>query len=238
MWSTASSDRRDESALPLPIEIRPIRNARRMRLRIDDARGVIKLTCPPRTSRRTAIRWALEQRSWIDAQLARSADHLPFVPGATIPLEGGEVVLESLASAPRTAQLGDGRLRIGGPEAGFARRVEAFLRARALAVMSDEVAEYAARAGLTARSVAIGDAATRWGSCSSQGRLRFNWRLVCASPAVRRYVIAHEVAHLRHLDHGPAFKALEAELVGPGLRSAKAALRREGTRLRRLGLGR
>jgi len=238
MWLTASSDRQGEELLPLPIVIRPIRNARRMRLRLDDARGVLKLTCPARTSRRTAIRWALEQREWIETQLARRADDEPFVPGAIIPLEGQEVLLVADPQGPRIAVRDGDRLIVGGLESGFARRVEAHLRGRALTVMSAEVAEYSAAASVTARAVAIGDATTRWGSCSSQGRIRLSWRLILASPAVRRFVVAHEVAHLRHLDHGPAFRALEAELVGPGLAAAKAALRREGPRLRRLGRGR
>ncbi|MEO7564287.1 MAG: YgjP-like metallopeptidase domain-containing protein [Sphingomicrobium sp.] len=238
MWSIASSDQRDEESLPLPIEIRPIRNARRMRLRLDDRRGVLKLTCPARTSRRIALRWALEQRDWIDAQLARRIADEPFVPGAIIPLDGRDVVLVADCAPHRTTRLDHDRLIVGGPEAGFARRVETFLRTRALAVMSDEVAEFAALAGAGVRSVSIGDAATRWGSCSSRRRIRLSWRLILASPAVRRFVVAHEVAHLRHLDHGPAFRLLEAELVGTGLAEAKAALKREGPRLRRLGRGR
>lgn len=238
MWSTASSERSDEQSLPLPIEIRPLRSARRMRLRLDEARGILKLTCPARTSRRTAIQWALEQREWIDAQLARKGENEPFVPGATIPVEGRDLMLVATPGAPRTGRIEQNILCIGGPEAGFERRVEAHLRGRALAVMSVEVAEFADRAQVTARGVTVGDAATRWGSCSSTGTIRLSWRLILAPPDVRRFVVAHEVAHLRHLHHGPEFKALEAELVGPGLRRAKAALKREGPRLRRLGRGR
>ena len=101
--------------------------------------------------------------------------------------------------------------------------------------MSSEVSEFAAKAGVTARSVRIGDARSRWGSCSSDGRIRLSWRLILAPSEVRRFVVAHEVAHLRHLDHGPAFKTLESELVGPGLAEASGALRRLGPRLRRVG---
>jgi predicted metal-dependent hydrolase len=104
--------------------------------------------------------------------------------------------------------------------------------------MSEDVADYAAAAGVSPRSVSVGDAATRWGSCSSQGRIRLSWRLILAPPEVRRYVVAHEVAHLVHLHHGPEFKALEARLFGPGLGQAKAALRRIGPRLRLVGRGR
>jgi predicted metal-dependent hydrolase len=62
-----------------------------------------------------------------------------------------------------------------------------------------------------------------------------SWRLILAPPDVRRYVVAHEVAHLRHLNHGAEFKALEARLFGAGVAAAKAELRRLGPRLRRLG---
>jgi hypothetical protein len=131
-----------------------------------------------------------------------------------------------------------GELRCGGPETGLARRIELFLKKRALDIMSREVAEFAEMAGVVARSVSVGDAGSRWGSCSSQGRIRLSWRLILAPSPVRRFVVAHEVAHLAHLDHGPEFKALEARLFGPGLAQAKASLRRLGPRLRRVGRGR
>ncbi|MEO6432758.1 MAG: SprT family zinc-dependent metalloprotease [Sphingomicrobium sp.] len=235
MWSIGRSDPAAEADLPLPLEIRPVRSARRMRLRIDDQRGVIKLTCPPRTSRRTAVRWALEQRGWIDAQLAKAPPLEPFAPGARIPFEGREISLEVDRAAPRTGRFDGERLLVGGAESGFERRVERILRARAAQILSAEVAEFAALAGVKATAVSVGDAATRWGSCSSGGRIRFNWRLILAPPSVRRFVVAHEVAHLRHLNHGPQFRQLEAELVGPGLARAKADLRALGPRLRRIG---
>jgi len=235
MWSSARSEAALEAALPAPIEIRRLRNARRLRLRFDEASGALKLTCPWRTSRRAALAWAIDQRDWIETQLARAEPGQPFEPGATIPLEGEEVQLVHDPCAPRTPVFGDRALRVGGPGEGFARRVGLFLRRRALDVMSREAADYAAAAGVSVRSVSVGDAGTRWGSCSSQGKIRLSWRLIMAPPEVRRFVVAHEVAHLRHLDHGAKFKALEARLYGPGLAEAKALLRRIGPRLRRVG---
>jgi predicted metal-dependent hydrolase len=235
MWSSARSEAALEAALPLPIEVRPMRNARRLRLRFDEASGTLKLTCPWRTSRRTALAWVLDQREWIETQLARAEPGEPFEPCAMIPLEGEEVRLVWDPAARRTPSLADRELRCGGQREGFARRIELFLKRRALDVMSREVGEYAAAAGLVARSVHVGDAGTRWGSCSSQGRIRLSWRLILAPPAARRYVVAHEVAHLAHLNHGAKFKALEARLYGPGLAEGKALLRHIGPRLRRLG---
>ena len=117
----------------------------------------------------------------------------------------------------------------------FERRIATYLKQLAVETMSREVAEFASAAGATVRSVSIGDAGTRWGSCSSDARIRLSWRLILAPSHVRRYVVAHEVAHLVHLNHGPEFKTLEARLFGPGLADAKAALRRIGPRLRRFG---
>jgi predicted metal-dependent hydrolase len=237
MWSTASSEAELEASLPVAIEIRRLRSARRLRLRFDEAAGVLKLTCPWRTSRRAALAWALDQRDWIDDQLARAAPGEPFAPGAMIPIEGREVRVAWSEEWPRTPMLLDGELRCGGPAAGLPRRIESFLKHHARDTMSRDIAEFAAAAGATPRSVTIGDAATRWGSCSSEGRIRMSWRLILAPAEVRRYVAAHEVAHLVHLNHGPEFKTLEARLFGTGVAEAKAGLRRIGPRLRRVGRG-
>ena len=235
MWSSARSEAALEAELPVPIDIRPMRNARRLRLRFDETSATLKLTCPWRTSRRAALKWALDQRDWIDAQLVRTEPGQPFVPDAIITVEGRDVRIAWCADLPRVPRLEGTELVCGGPEAGLARRIETFLKRLALATMSREVAEFAVLAGVSARQVSVGDAGARWGSCSSQGRIRLSWRLILAPPNVRRYVVAHEVAHLVHLNHGRDFKALEARLLGPGISEAKAALRRVGPRLRRIG---
>ena len=235
LWSTGRSEAALEAALPVPITIRPLKTAKRLRLRFDETTRTLKLTCPSRTRRRAALAWARDPRDWVAAQLARAEAPEPFAPGATIPIEGEEVRIVWHPASPRAPALAEGELRLGGPEAGLGRRIETFLRRRALATMSREVADYAAAAQVTATAVGVGDAGTRWGSCSSTGKIRLSWRLILAPPAVRRYVVAHEVAHLVHLDHSARFKALEARLYGHGLAEAKATLRRIGPRIRRVG---
>src|SRR4051794_33436222 len=126
MWSSARSDAALEAALPAPIDIRPLRSARRLRLRFDDGSGTFKLTCPLRTSRRAALAWALDQREWIEAQLARALPPEPFEAGAAIPIEGVETRIVWSEQAPRSPALIEGELRCGGPPAGLARRIEAF----------------------------------------------------------------------------------------------------------------
>jgi len=234
--STGSSEalfRHEE--LPLPVEIRGVRGAKRMRLRLDERRGLLKLTGPLRMNRKVALEWAAQQREWVETQLDNMLPNEPFAPGARIPLEGHEVELAWDERAARTARLEGPRLICGGPLQGFARRIELFLKRCALETLSRETLEIAERAGVTVSSVTVGDADTRWGSCSSSGRIRYSWRLILAPPDARLYVVAHEVAHMRHLNHGPQFKALERELFGGNTETARLLLRRLGSRLKRIG---
>ena len=227
--------------LPLPVDIRPMRGARRMRLRVDTKRRVLKLTCPLRTSQRAALGWAAEQRDWVEAQLAAALPAEPFVPGAVIPVEWRDTVLVWVPDGSRVPRLADGELSCGGPLDAFPRRIEAFLKRLALQTLSLETAQIAAVAGVTPRSVGVGDADTRWGSCSAERRIRYSWRLILAPPAARRFVVAHEVAHLIHLDHGADFKRLEARLFGHfasgDAAAARSLLRRVGLRLKGIGRG-
>ena len=236
--STARSDAAlDHPGLPWPIAIRAHPRARRLRLRLDPDKRQLLLTCPPRSSRKAALDWALGQRVWVEAELAKLPSGNPFEPGETIPLEGVEVLLEWSAEWPRTVRHVDGRLRCGGTREGFARRIEAWLRRHARDLLSIDTAKVAERAGVIVRSVSIGDASSRWGSCSSSGAIRYNWRLVLAPTPVRRWVVAHEVAHRVHMNHGAAFKALEARLFDGDVAAARSALRLIGPRLKRVGRG-
>lgn len=224
--------------LPLPVELRRVRGARRLRLRIDQGRAVLKLSGPLRMNRKAALAWAVEQAEWVRAQLEALLPDEPFVPGAVIPIEGSDTLLVWSQSAPRRPSLGEGLLTVGGPLEGFSRRVQIHLERLALDTLSRETAAIAVLEDLCVRSVAVGDPDTRWGSCSSAARIRYSWRLILAPPQVRRFVVAHEVAHLRHLDHGPQFKALERRLFGGDTAAARALLRRIGPRLKRIGRGR
>jgi predicted metal-dependent hydrolase len=239
-WKIMSSTARSEALLhhddlPIPVEIRGIRGAKRLRLRLDEKRSVLKLTGPFRMNRKAALNWAAEQREWVETQLEAMLPAEPFVPGAVVPFEGEDLKLHWNPAARRTAELIGERLVCGGPQEGFSRRIETFFRRRAIEALTRETQGIAETAGVTLRGVSIGDAETRWGSCSSSGRIRYSWRLILAPPDVRRYVVAHEVAHLVHMDHGPAFKALERKLFEGDADAARLLLRRIVGRLKRVG---
>jgi predicted metal-dependent hydrolase len=239
--------------------------ARRMRLSVDPASGRVRLTIPPRASLKQAMAWANDHRGWIDAQRAKLPEGRPFMPGAVIPIEGEDVVIDWSADRSRTITLvrhaglvpastepqvpgreaqwtpgqarGDGRLVCGGPPEGLPRRIETWLKRRALAVLTEETAEFAAKAGVTVSRVAVADPKGRWGSCASTGAIRYSWRLICAPPYVRRSTVAHEVAHRLHMDHSPAFHAAYRQLLGTDPAPARAWLRRHGAALHWVGRG-
>lgn len=196
----------------------------------------MKVTHPSGVRASTALDWAASHKDWVADQLEKALPAEPFVPGAVIPLDGREVELRWSADLPRVPILVDGTLGCGGPAHSFSRRIELFLRRQALETLSRETAEVAGRCGLRVSAVSVGDPRTRWGSCSAGRRIRYSWRLILAHPDARRFVVAHEVAHLKHLDHGPEFKELERALFGGDTAPARALLRDSAPRLRRIGL--
>jgi predicted metal-dependent hydrolase len=237
-WSSVRSSRTLETHpdLPLPVLLLAIPTARRMHLRLDERERLLKVTHPRSVRPAAALAWAACQKRWVEEQLGRLLPPEPLVCGATIPIKGLPVELRWASGAPRIPVLDAGTLTCGGQKRSFGRQIEQFLKRLALDVLSRDTAEIAARAGLRPASVAVGDARTRWGSCSSTGSIRFSWRLILAPPEARRFVVAHEVAHLMYLNHGPAFRALERNLYGRDVREAEALLRSVGPRLRRIGV--
>jgi hypothetical protein len=209
--------------------------ARRAKLSVDPASGRIRLTLPPRASMRDALRWAEQQQGWIDAQRARLPQAVPFLPGTEIPFDDTHLLIDWHESAPRRVDRIDDRLRVGGPADRVPARVLAWLKREALRVLSDETAEFAARAGVRVSGVGIGDARGRWGSCASHGLIRYSWRLILAPRFVRRATVAHEVAHRIHMNHGAAFHALVGELDERDPAESRAWLRRNGAALHWFG---
>jgi predicted metal-dependent hydrolase len=209
--------------------------ARRAKLSVDPATGRARLTLPPRASEKAALRWAETQAEWIECQRERLPSARPFVPGGTRPFGDGELLIDWRADARRRVVREQDRLICGGSAEGFARRVTTWLRGEALRVLSEETAFYAERAGVSVARVSIGDPRGRWGSCSASGAVRYSWRLILAPAFVRRATVAHEVAHRVHMNHGPAFHALVAELYGEDPAPARAWLRAHGAALHWIG---
>lgn len=200
----------------VPVRIRRHAAARRMTLRIAPDGGAVAITIPRWGREGEALRFATERREWIARQLAARPEALTLRHGARLPFRGQDLVIEYDSRRPRRIQLESHRLVVGGPEENLPRRIERWLRVRMLDLLEGDVAYYCGAAGIDPVSYRLTSARRRWGSCSSNGTLRINWRLVMAPDFVRRAVVAHEVAHLVHFDHSPAFHAW-CESLAPGL---------------------
>ena len=120
---------------------------------------------------------------------------------------------------------------LGGPETGLETRIRRWLEAEALRLSEADMHDYCAAAGLDPVPVGLTRAQRRWGSCSDKSRIRINWRLVQAPDFVRRSVVAHEVAHLVHFDHSPAFHALLGRIYEADIAVADQWLREHGRTL-------
>ncbi len=128
----------------------------------------------------------------------------------------------------------DGMLAVSGGAEFLARRVGDFLRAEARRRLVETVERIGGPASLRPRRIAIKDTRTRWGSCTANGVVMFAWRLVMAPLEIQHYVAAHELAHLRHMDHSAAFWAL-VDTLTPHRAAADAWLRVHGAGLLRVG---
>ena len=227
----------DVPGLPLPVAVRRHGSARRLRLRIDHDQQLIRLTVPGRASARAALRWAGAQRLWVEHQLAAAPPPIAFVDGAVIPFRGEQLRIGWSAGERRGVRLAGTQLIAGGPQESLSRSIERWLREQAREEFSRATAAVASLAGVAVKSVSIGDPASRWGSCSATGAIRYSWRLILAPPEALRFVVAHEVAHRLHMNHSAAFKQAEERLFGGPVAPARALLREFGPALRRVGRG-
>ena len=191
----------------------------------------------PRGVRDSEIDALLEsKRLWIAQAVAKAK----AVAGRPARLGLGQPGLVWLAGEPlpvarrngrrSVAAVEGGRLLVRGPEAAAPAAIERWYRREARRRIVPLVERGAARLGLEVGSVAIGDARTRWGSCSSRGTLSFSWRLLLVPHEVLEYVVVHELLHLREPNHSEAFWRL-VEAARPGWREQARWLREHGQEL-------
>lgn len=218
----------------LPLVLRRLSTARRMTLRLAPDGSEARMTLPRWGRTAEALAFARSRAGWLAGQLAA----LPQVEapghGTHLPYLGEAHLLHHDPQRPRRVTLDQGRIHIGGPTESLSPRLQRWLEGEARRLLAGDLAHYCERAGQAVPSLALSRAQRRWGSCARNGAIRINWRLIMAPPAVRRSVVAHEVAHLVHFDHSPAFHAFLAEIYDGDLREADRWLRREGRALYRL----
>lgn len=196
----------------------------------------------------SAPRWAAigdvesalkSKAAWILRKLHEQRDRarrlaetrIEWADGAAVPFLGRPVVVR-LSAAMRGAMLDAdaGELRIGLPHgaapAQIRDAVQSWLQRQARRIFEERCALFAERLGVRVRRLGLSSATTRWGSASADGSIRLHWRLVHFALPVIDYVVTHELAHLREMNHGPAFWEVVRSVL-PGYEAPRGQLRTE-----------
>jgi predicted metal-dependent hydrolase len=203
-----------------------------LRLRPD---GVARVTVPRGGSQAEAMRFAERNRSWLGQQVEKLASRpkgrREWLLGTEILLRGEAVKIQAGTNGETgTIQLGSETVRADNLSGDLRGLIERHLRNLASNEFPARVRELAAIHQLKVNRVTVRNQRTRWGSCSRRGALSLNWRLIQAPPFVRDYVILHEMAHLREMNHSPRFWR-EVEKLCPEYRTAETWLRKHSTLL-------
>jgi len=215
----------------LPLKIRRLKNARQMTLRLAPDGSEARVTLPPWGRVGEAEGFARERADWLAQQLAKVSAPQPPGVGGQLLYRGRRLTIDWQPLAPRSPRIVGDTVVLGGPEASVTARVRRWLEREALRLCGGDLADYCARAGVPVPTLRLSRAVRRWGSCAGDGTIRINWRLVMAPDPVRRSVVAHEVAHLAHFDHSPAFHGHLNTLFEGDLAAANRWLKHEGRSL-------
>ncbi len=235
--ATAASVRID--GREVPVNLKPHAQARRLILRMDKTNGGIRVTVPPRVSPETALDFVERNTEWVRRQLAREPMAIAFAHDTEMPFRGTRHrIVHSETKRGTVKQLSGPEhmpvLQVNGPTEHFERRIEDWLRRSARERLIECCQRHATTLDVKYRRVTVRDQTSRWGSCSSSGVLSFSWRLILAPDHVLDYVAAHEVAHLREMNHSKAFWDLVRTAL-PGMQRGRDWLKAHGQELHRYG---
>ncbi len=217
-----------------PIALTVSKRAKRLTLRLDSGSGEVRVVAPPSVPVAEVTRFVARHADWVHRRLAALPPHNPFVDGGLVPYLGIDHGIRLDPTRRRPVERVDGAFLIGGRPEHLARRLTDHLKAEARREISTRAHDKATAIRRRVAGISIRDTRSRWGSCSGAGRLNFSWRLILAPEPVLDYVVAHEVAHLHEMNHGPRFWSL-VERLHPDMDSARRWLKAHGTGLHRYG---
>jgi predicted metal-dependent hydrolase len=225
--------------LGAPVQVRRHPSARRMTLRVSRTRRAVVVTIPLRCTISDAGSFVTRNLDWVRQRLTSLPEPVSIKHGAVIPLRGiphrivFEVGAERSKEIEIKAQANDySAIIVPGAAPRAVRQLKVWLAAEAERDLSKSVTKHAITLGRSAKRIAVRDQTSRWGSCSTTGVLSFSWRLVLAPSRVLDYVAAHEVAHLKEMNHGPRFWT-EVKRLCPDYEHAKNWLQVYGADLHR-----
>ncbi|WP_169566638.1 M48 family metallopeptidase [Sneathiella limimaris] len=185
--------------------------AKRLKLKVRH-NGRVELVMPRGVSISRAQKFVEAEAHWVLETLENVEDPVFFEPGAIIPILGDDHLICHSPNGDRPVWQEANRLHVSGRKEHLARRVRDWLKQEARKKLLLEAELFSKKSGLKFGRVTIRDQKSRWGSCSVSGNLNFSWRLILMPEEALKYVVAHEIAHLKHMDHSPQFWRFLAEI--------------------------
>lgn len=220
------------------VRLRPNPRARRYTLNLGVAGADPVLTIPAGGSFRGARSFLDRNVEWLETRLSKRPVARPFRPGRLLPVRDVKHRISHRPSERGTVWVEEGGptpiIAVAGDREHLERRVLDWLKREARADLEEAVFYYSDAIGARPTAIRLRDPKGRWGSCSSRGTLSFSWRLVLAPPMVLDYLAAHEVSHLREMNHGPAFWDL-VRAICPATDDAEEWLKANGAGLHAFG---
>jgi predicted metal-dependent hydrolase len=217
------------------VKVRLNPRARRMIVKVNPGTGEICITVRSQRGLPAALDFARGEKDWIARQLAKVPRPVSLVPGISVPLRGIAHEIRSAAKGPAPVWCEDGVIWVRGETAHAPRRVLDFLKKEARETFETRALRHGEKLGVKPARITVRDTSSRWGSCSSARSLSFSWRLILAPDFVLDYVVAHEVAHIKQMNHSPRFWAEVKKLV-TDIATPQRWLRAHGRELQRYGL--
>ncbi len=220
------------------LNVRVSQRARNLSLRLDTKERKVHLIVPKRASLKAAYQFAFINQGWIKEKLNTLPHPVPYHDGAIIPVLGRKLRLtidHDECYKLTKISIEEDRLlvktRLDDPTG----RITRFLKKLAEEEFKAIADEKAARIGKKVTVLTLRDMKSRWGSCSKDGRMSLNWRLIFAPFESYDYVIAHEVAHLTHANHGSNFWKL-CEKLSTDFSTGSNWIRDNAAELTRFGI--
>ena len=219
------------------VTVKRSQRARRVALRLDPRERTVNLVVPTRMPLDKAYYFAKTHEKWVREALGNLEPRIAFKNGAILPIFGKNVTLRILKdkTLKKTSILRTPRMLIVYTNQDDpTNRITTYLKKVALEGLSEIAEEKAMIIRRRISSVKVRDTKTRWGSCAHDRSLSFSWRLIFAPPVAIDYVVAHEVAHLIHMDHGENFWKL-CEALSDNFDKGKNWMHENGNQLMRFG---
>lgn len=224
----------DLSGALIPLEVKRHRRARRYVLRYHPLRQCVSLTLPRAGRAADALAFLESRRPWLEHRVRQHGVRVPLAHGAAVPVLGASYRICHNPQLRGGVVVEGDALIVHCAEEFLARRVRDWLRKRLLQEITALATAKAALLEKRVGRITLRDTSSCWGSCSRSGSLSFSWRLVFAPPHVLDYLVSHEVAHLRHMNHSRRFWETVEQLCAQW-REARRWLREEGQLLYRYG---